>query len=84
LAVYSLSVTAAACKSTPPPARSAKVDVHSHFVPDFYADALKEAGHVPGPDGMPGIPVSSSLLKAMTSRLTLICRVGMLSLIWSL
>ncbi|RBR07521.1 uncharacterized protein FIESC28_10602 [Fusarium coffeatum] len=56
LSVFSLSLTVAACKSTPPPAKSAKVDVHSHFVPDFYAEALKEAGHVPGPDGMPGTP----------------------------
>ncbi|QPC80265.1 hypothetical protein HYE68_011017 [Fusarium pseudograminearum] len=56
LAIFSLSVSVAACKSTPPPAKSAKVDVHAHLVPDFYADALREAGHVPGPDGMPGIP----------------------------
>ncbi|KAI5460226.1 hypothetical protein BGZ63DRAFT_426166 [Mariannaea sp. PMI_226] len=34
----------------------AKVDVHAHYVPDFYAQALKDAGHVPGPDGMPAIP----------------------------
>lgn len=34
-----------------------KIDVHAHYVPDFYAKALKEAGHNPGPDGMPGIPV---------------------------
>ncbi|KAF5008953.1 hypothetical protein FDECE_4816 [Fusarium decemcellulare] len=33
-----------------------KVDVHAHFVPDFYAKALKDAGHTPGPDGMPAIP----------------------------
>ncbi|KAH6869750.1 amidohydrolase 2 [Thelonectria olida] len=33
-----------------------KVDVHAHFVPDFYAQALKDAGHTPGPDGMPAIP----------------------------
>lgn len=60
LSVFSLSLTVAACKSTSPPAKSAKVDVHSHFVPDFYSEALKEAGHVPGPDGMPGIPVGTS------------------------
>ncbi|KFA46156.1 hypothetical protein S40293_03747 [Stachybotrys chartarum IBT 40293] len=33
-----------------------KVDVHAHFVPDFYAAAMRGAGHTPGPDGMPGIP----------------------------
>ncbi|KAK7420383.1 hypothetical protein QQX98_002806 [Neonectria punicea] len=33
-----------------------KIDVHAHFVPDFYAKALREAGHTPGPDGMPAIP----------------------------
>lgn len=36
-----------------------KVDVHTHFLPDFYAEAMREAGHVPGPDGMPSIPVRS-------------------------
>ncbi|KAH6975104.1 hypothetical protein BKA56DRAFT_633846 [Ilyonectria sp. MPI-CAGE-AT-0026] len=35
---------------------TAKVDVHAHFVPDFYAQALRDAGHTPGPDGMPAIP----------------------------
>lgn len=39
---------------------TAKVDVHAHFVPDFYAQALRDAGHTPGPDGMPAIPVSPS------------------------
>ncbi|KAK1718258.1 amidohydrolase [Colletotrichum lupini] len=33
-----------------------KIDVHAHYVPDFYAQALRDAGHLPGPDGMPGIP----------------------------
>ncbi|KAH7305443.1 hypothetical protein B0I35DRAFT_362019 [Stachybotrys elegans] len=33
-----------------------KVDVHSHYLPDFYAAALRDAGHNPGPDGMPAIP----------------------------
>ncbi|CAM1500622.1 Fc.00g097840.m01.CDS01 [Cosmosporella sp. VM-42] len=36
--------------------RPPKVDTHAHFVPDFYAEALRNAGHLPGPDGMPGIP----------------------------
>ncbi|OHF01740.1 amidohydrolase [Colletotrichum orchidophilum] len=33
-----------------------KIDVHAHYVPDFYAQALRDAGHLPGPDGMPRIP----------------------------
>ncbi|KAM0550267.1 hypothetical protein ACHAPJ_008936 [Fusarium lateritium] len=33
-----------------------KIDVHAHFLPDFYSEALKEAGHKPGPDGMPFAP----------------------------
>ncbi|KAF4998622.1 hypothetical protein FGRMN_2948 [Fusarium graminum] len=53
---FTFSLVVVACKSTPPPAKSSKVDVHAHFVPDFYADALREAGQTPGPDGMPGIP----------------------------
>lgn len=32
-----------------------RFDVHAHFVPDFYADALVTAGHA-RPDGMPAIP----------------------------
>jgi predicted TIM-barrel fold metal-dependent hydrolase len=32
-----------------------RFDVHAHFVPDFYADALVAAGHS-RPDGMPAIP----------------------------
>ena len=32
-----------------------KIDLHSHFVPDFYRDALLKAGHK-NPDGMPAIP----------------------------
>jgi len=59
LSLFSFSLAVTACRSTPSPQKSAKIDVHSHFVPDFYAKALREAGHVPGPDGMPGIPVSA-------------------------
>lgn len=36
---------------------TSKIDVHAHFIPDFYAQALRDAGHIPGPDGMPAIPV---------------------------
>ena len=32
-----------------------KIDVHAHFLPDFYRDALREAGH-DQPDGFPYIP----------------------------
>ncbi|KAK5945400.1 hypothetical protein PMZ80_002605 [Knufia obscura] len=32
-----------------------KLDLHSHFVPDFYRDALLKAGYQ-HPDGMPAIP----------------------------
>lgn len=35
-----------------------RVDVHAHFLPDFYAEALKAAGHGQ-PDGMPAIPAWS-------------------------
>lgn len=45
---------------------TAKVDVHSHFVPDFYAASLREAGYTPGPDGMPAIPVSDTTATAST------------------
>ncbi|KAF6792076.1 amidohydrolase 2 [Colletotrichum musicola] len=43
---------AGAWASTP----RAKIDTHVHYLPDFYAQALRDAGHLPGPDGMPGIP----------------------------
>ncbi|KAK7225089.1 hypothetical protein V2G26_013092 [Clonostachys chloroleuca] len=33
-----------------------RVDTHSHYLPDFYQQALRDAGHLPGPDGMPAIP----------------------------
>jgi predicted TIM-barrel fold metal-dependent hydrolase len=32
-----------------------KIDTHSHFLPDFYREALVEAG-ITKPDGMPAIP----------------------------
>lgn len=34
---------------------SARIDVHSHYLPDFYREALAAAGHT-RPDGMPAIP----------------------------
>jgi hypothetical protein len=41
-----------------PGSRYPKVDVHSHFVPDFYRDELVATGNEKV-DGMPGIPVST-------------------------
>ncbi|KAF2279938.1 amidohydrolase 2 [Westerdykella ornata] len=32
-----------------------RIDVHSHFIPQFYDEALRSTGHQK-PDGMPGIP----------------------------
>ena len=37
---------------------SRKIDVHAHFVPDFYRQALLDNG-ITNPDGMPGIPAWS-------------------------
>jgi 6-methylsalicylate decarboxylase len=36
-----------------------KIDVHAHFVPPFYAEALASKGYNP-PDGMPGVPTWSA------------------------
>ncbi|KAJ7669476.1 aminocarboxymuconate-semialdehyde decarboxylase [Mycena polygramma] len=30
-----------------------KIDVHTHFLSPVYREALKKAGHFPGPDGLP-------------------------------
>ena len=38
-------------------AATGKIDVHAHYVPDFYATALREAGFTPGPEGLPATPV---------------------------
>ena len=38
-------------------AATGKIDVHAHYLPDFYATALREAGFTPGPEGLPAIPV---------------------------
>jgi hypothetical protein len=35
-----------------------RIDVHMHFVPEFYRAALIAAGHAT-PDGMPGIPAAT-------------------------
>lgn len=32
-----------------------KIDVHSHFLPDFYQEACRKHGHA-NPDGMPYLP----------------------------
>ncbi|KAL0940535.1 FAD dependent oxidoreductase [Colletotrichum truncatum] len=49
LSTFVALATSAACST-------AKIDTHVHYLPDFYAQALRDAGHIPGPDGMPGIP----------------------------
>ncbi|EFX05342.1 amidohydrolase 2 [Grosmannia clavigera kw1407] len=54
LACFSQLVAAAKCSGIN------KIDVHSHFLPDFYAQALRDAGQTPGPDGMPGIPATQT------------------------
>ena len=36
-----------------------KIDVHAHYLPDFYRDALHHAGHAE-PDGFPEIPTWSA------------------------
>lgn len=45
-----------------------RIDVHAHYVPDFYRGALERAGHA-RPDGMPAIPgwSSASAIDAMDS-----------------
>jgi hypothetical protein len=83
LSLFSFSFLVHACKSTSPPTKSAKIDVHAHFVPDFYADALREAGHTPGPDGMPGIPVRHKYRLQIVVKLTRISRAGTPSLIFN-
>ena len=49
-----------------PDSRTGRVDVHAHFIPPFYRDALIRAGQS-RPDGMPAIPAWSTeeALKAM-------------------
>ncbi|KAK3316744.1 amidohydrolase [Apodospora peruviana] len=54
--ITSVCWLAHACNSAQHESPKTKIDVHTHFLPDFYAQALRDAGHLPGPDGMPGIP----------------------------
>jgi 6-methylsalicylate decarboxylase len=42
-------------KQTSAPSAPGKIDVHAHYVPDFYRRAAEAAGHLK-PDGMPGFP----------------------------
>ncbi|KAK1961151.1 amidohydrolase [Colletotrichum sublineola] len=51
---FCLAAEAIASNSSKP--STAKIDTHAHFLPDFYRQALRDAGHLPGPDGMPSIP----------------------------
>lgn len=54
-ALASMALTAHAAADCKDP--HTKRDVHSHYLPDFYAQALRDAKNNPGPDGMPFIPV---------------------------
>ncbi|MEU6829906.1 amidohydrolase family protein [Nocardia beijingensis] len=49
---------ATAAADQPAPANGGLIDVHSHFVPDFYADDARAAG-ITMPDGMPSWPTWS-------------------------
>ncbi|KAF2657192.1 amidohydrolase 2 [Lophiostoma macrostomum CBS 122681] len=54
------------------PPLSPRIDVHSHFLPDFYTTALHENGHS-HPDGMPAIPpwsLSAHLSNMSSSNIT--------------
>jgi predicted TIM-barrel fold metal-dependent hydrolase len=42
-----------------------RIDVHSHYIPDFYRDTLIEAGHL-HPDGIKAIPEWSTTLALAT------------------
>ncbi|KAF4970230.1 hypothetical protein FSARC_2695 [Fusarium sarcochroum] len=51
----------ASCKANAPRSSDhykidGKIDVHAHFLPEFYREALNEAGQKPGFDGMPFAP----------------------------
>ncbi len=47
---------------------SGAIDVHAHYIPDFYREAAIAAGHS-HPDGMPGLPAwSSAEMLAMMDR----------------
>lgn len=44
------------CRDNPPWAEvPGKIDIHAHFIPDFYRDALTSAGQST-PDGLPALP----------------------------
>ncbi|KAF3797854.1 hypothetical protein GCG54_00002399 [Colletotrichum gloeosporioides] len=54
--VFNYSVAAFLAGSVAATSSRLKIDTHVHFLPDFYRQALMDAGHNPGPDGMPSIP----------------------------
>jgi hypothetical protein len=45
-----------------------KIDLHSHYVPDFWREESIKAGYGE-PDGIPGIPVSSEFLPSTITAL---------------
>jgi hypothetical protein len=45
------------CKNNIEMARRHRIDTHSHFLPEFYREALETNGHK-NPDGMPAVPVN--------------------------
>lgn len=53
-----------------------KVDVHSHFLPDFYQEACRNNGHA-NPDGMPYLPDWNE-----TSHLALVSKPYTQSFLW--
>ncbi|KAF4872679.1 Decarboxylase yanB [Colletotrichum siamense] len=55
-AVFNYSVVALLAGNVAATSSRSKIDTHVHFLPDFYRQALMDAGHNPGPDGMPSIP----------------------------
>ncbi|KAI8312818.1 hypothetical protein K4K61_009587 [Colletotrichum sp. SAR11_59] len=54
--VFNYSVAAFLAGNVAATSSMSKIDTHVHFLPDFYRQALMDAGHNPGPDGMPSIP----------------------------
>jgi hypothetical protein len=47
-------------------ASTGKIDLHSHYVPEFWREESIKAGYGE-PDGIPGIPVSSSFFSRYKS-----------------
>jgi predicted TIM-barrel fold metal-dependent hydrolase len=56
---HALSAASGEARQVDSPARTGRIDVHAHFLPERYRSALVEAGHSK-PSGMPGIPAWSA------------------------